>query len=268
MNSGIPLAMCFEKNHQCGRRSSAISSPSFSSFLGYGTPKFYARGPATDQGRTSPASSGGTSSPSSGSRSIAIRKPRARSACGNRSTSASCAGPVARHDQVRELVDQHVVEHPRRERREPRRDPDRAVLGRARTPPLAHVVDPAHAARAREPVLAREAAGARRDVDRGRVGAPAHAFGQLLRRDLRLVDRHPARERNPQSIADQHRLDVLASTRPAYELDLHVIHLYRVACDTQPTRRVNAPRTARARSRRDPAVAIAEILLDARGARS
>src|SRR5258706_16365174 len=42
-NRGIPLAMCFEKNHQCGRRSSAISSPSFSSFLGYGTVKFYAR---------------------------------------------------------------------------------------------------------------------------------------------------------------------------------------------------------------------------------
>src|SRR6266566_1646618 len=42
-NSGIPVAMCFEKNHQCGRRSSAISSPSFSSFLGYGTAKCYAR---------------------------------------------------------------------------------------------------------------------------------------------------------------------------------------------------------------------------------
>src|SRR5258705_7671155 len=41
--SGMPDAMCLEKNHQCGRRSSAISSPSFSSFLGYGTAKCYAR---------------------------------------------------------------------------------------------------------------------------------------------------------------------------------------------------------------------------------
>ena len=40
-----------------------------------------------------PSSSGGMSSPSSGSRSTAMRKPRARSAYGNRSTSASCAGP-------------------------------------------------------------------------------------------------------------------------------------------------------------------------------
>ena len=99
--------------------------------------------------------------------------------------------------------------------------------------------------RTRQAVLAREAPGARGDVDRGRVGAPAHALGQLLRRDLRFVDRHPTRERNPQSIADQHRLDVLASTRPSYEFDLHVHHLYRVRETAQHTRLVNAPRTAR-----------------------
>src|SRR5690242_7891344 len=45
-NSTMPVTMCFQKYHQCGRRSSATSSPGFSSFLGYGTPKFY------DAGRT------------------------------------------------------------------------------------------------------------------------------------------------------------------------------------------------------------------------
>ena len=70
-------------------------------------------------------------------------------------------------------------------------------------------------------VLAGEPPGAGRDVDRGRVDAPPHAFGELLRRHLRFVERHPARERDAQAIADQHGLDVLAPTRSSHELDLH-----------------------------------------------
>ncbi len=57
---------------------------------------------------------------------------------------------------------------------------------------------------------------------RGRIGAPPHALGELLRGDLRFGDRHPARERHPQTIADQHCFDVLAAPRSAYEFDLHV----------------------------------------------
>ena len=37
----------------------------------------------------------------------------------------------------------------------------------------------------------------------------------------RFVDRHPARERNAQSIADEHGLDVLASARPTDEFNFH-----------------------------------------------
>ena len=36
ISSGIPVRMCFEKNHQCGRRSSATASPSLMRRFGYG----------------------------------------------------------------------------------------------------------------------------------------------------------------------------------------------------------------------------------------
>jgi len=66
------------------------------------------------------------------------------------------------------------------------------------------------------------------NVDRGRIGTAAHPFGQFLRGDLGLVERHPRRERNPQSITDQYRLDMLASTRSPHEFNFHKHHLYRV----------------------------------------
>ena len=127
--------------------------------------------------------------------------------------------------------------------------------------------------RAGQAVLAGEPPGARGDVDRGRVGAPAHALGELLRRHLRFVERHPARERNPQPIADQHRLDVLAPTRPANELDLHVPIYTASLRHASRTRRVNAPRTAACDrvatrtqfSRTRHFARVARILLDARG---
>ena len=51
--------------------------------------------------------------------------------------------------QVRQLVDQHVVDHPAGRVAQPLADPDRAVGGRARRPPRAHRRHPAHGRRLR-----------------------------------------------------------------------------------------------------------------------
>ena len=53
--------------------------------------------------------------------------------------------PVARHQQVGQLVHEHVVDHPRGHALQPGREPDRAVGRRAGPPPAALVGDPADA---------------------------------------------------------------------------------------------------------------------------
>jgi hypothetical protein len=73
--------------------------------------------------------------------------------------------PVPGLHEVGELVDDHVVEHPAREGREPGREPDGAVPGRARPPPGALVVDPADGGGHGEVEAAGEQLGAGREVD-------------------------------------------------------------------------------------------------------
>ncbi len=58
---------------------------------------------------------------------------------------------VAGLEQVRELVDQHVVDDPLRHPLQPRREPDGAVARRAGAPPGLLVVDPAHRLGRRQP---------------------------------------------------------------------------------------------------------------------
>ena len=55
----------------------------------------------------------------------------------------------------------------------------------------------------------------------GRVDAPAHPVGELVRDLTGLGQRHPAREGDAQPVPDQHRFHVLAPAGPAHELDLH-----------------------------------------------
>ena len=191
--------MCLEKYHQCGRRSSATSSPSLSSFCGYGTSQML--GPSLRRyGRTSPDEKRRLVAVAGivGVEVLGHEEAPARSASGNRSTSASCSGPWFVDEQMRELVDEHVVEHPRGERREPRRHADRC-RPREYTSPNAGADGPTTGPSSGrgQTVLAGQSARARRDVDARRVDAPAHALGQLLSRLLRISQRHPARKRHP-----------------------------------------------------------------------
>jgi hypothetical protein len=87
---------------------------------------------------------------------------------------------VALDEQVSQLVDDDVVEDPSRIRGQPGGDANGPVVGRARTPSLAHVVAPANGLRARETVFTRQAASPAGDVDAGRIDSTPHAFGELF----------------------------------------------------------------------------------------
>ena len=121
-------------------------------------------------GSTSPSASSGRpsawASPS--------RKPRARSRRGYDASSAPERRSVPRHEQVGELVEQHVVEHVVGHVAQPVGDPDGALRGRARGPAPAHRRHPPHAGRAgvAAEVAARELLGARGE---GLVGRTAGA---------------------------------------------------------------------------------------------
>src|SRR5262245_36752273 len=139
-SSGIAVRMCFEKNHQCGRRSRATSSPSLSNLLGYGTsaivgpkrPRFVRK----DQ-------------PCSGPH--VARQPRPRGdrrldeilvgteILGDQEPTRALGQRVAHHqrvvvrtvrrdEQVGELMHEDVVEDPARKGSETCRDTDRSVL--------------------------------------------------------------------------------------------------------------------------------------------
>ena len=83
------------------------------------------------------------------------------------------------------------------------------------------MVGPLHSLRPRQAVFAGEPPGARAHVDAGRVDAAPHALRELLGRLLRVGERHPTRERHPQPIPDQCRLDVFATPSTPNQLYLH-----------------------------------------------
>ena len=110
-------------------------------------------------------------------------------------------------------MDQHVVEHPRRERREAGRDAHRAVGRRARAPAALHPLGPADRGGLREVVAPGEELGPAVEIDgRSRAAAlepPDHLCGRR-----RLLGRaHPRRHGHPQHVAHHLAGDVLRRLR-------------------------------------------------------
>src|SRR5690349_14836645 len=112
----MPVRMWCAKNHQCGLRSSAISSPSFSSRRGYAMVRIVRALEVV-----------GVEVLRDEEAFRALRERELRDESIERRT-------MMRFDEVRELVHEHVVEDPRRVGGEASRYADRTGLGRARTP--------------------------------------------------------------------------------------------------------------------------------------
>src|SRR3990172_1086848 len=134
MKSGTPVKTCLEKNHQWGFRSSATSSPSFRRRFGYDMAESYARDAheqCTHRARRDPRRSGRSESVLTLGVEI-LGDQEAPRTLGVRIASDQGVErrAVVRLDQVRQLVDEHVVEHPCRVRAEARRDAHAARLGR------------------------------------------------------------------------------------------------------------------------------------------
>ena len=128
---------------------------------------------ATPSVSADPPSTGSTSSSPSGAQALGVGQP-VEEAPGPlqarvRREQPPEARAVAGHEQVGELVEQHVVEHVVGHVAQPVGDPDGALGGRARGPAPAHRRHPAHAGRAgvAAEVAARELLGPR---GQGRVG--------------------------------------------------------------------------------------------------
>src|SRR5689334_4294684 len=119
--SGIPLRMWREKYHQCGRRSSATSSPSLSRRVGYGTPSMLGR--IDSLGANIPREDGRLVAVVGVVRIEVLGNEEATGALGQREPvdQRVVGGAVVLDEQVGQLVHEHVVEDPRREARQTRR---------------------------------------------------------------------------------------------------------------------------------------------------